>query len=59
MKTTIAVSVELRNFLEKQAIRKGETYDLILRRLLEEKWNIKIPPETDSNQNSLVTKKGV
>lgn len=41
--TTIQVSKELKHFLSSQAISKGETYDQIIRRLLQKIWGADIP----------------
>lgn len=43
--TTIQISIELKNFLVAQAIKKGETYDQILRRLLSKIWGVKLEKE--------------
>lgn len=46
--TTIQITRELKTFLVGQAIRKGETYDEILRRLLAKIWGIKFEhPEAE------------
>lgn len=48
MKTTIQLSVELKEFLEKQATRKAETYEEIIRRLIEVSCGEKIPEESST-----------
>jgi len=52
MKTTIQISTELKDFLESQAIKKAETYEEIIRRLLEKAWGTKIPVEK-GNTNAI------
>ena len=40
--TTIQVSRELKDFLATQATHKGETYEQIIKRLLEQVWKVKL-----------------
>lgn len=41
-KTTIQVSTELRDFLDQQAIKRRESYDDIIKRLLKQLWGTEI-----------------
>lgn len=45
-KTTIQISPELHQFLKTQAIRKDESFDEILKRLLEKLWGSDISKPT-------------
>lgn len=43
--TTIQVTRELRDFLVKQAIKKNESYDEIIKRLLKKLWGATVERE--------------
>jgi len=45
--TTIQISLELHQFLKTQAVKKDETYDEILKRLLKKLWGAHIDKLAD------------
>ena len=40
--THIRIGLDLKEFLDKQVTFKGESYDKIIKRLIEDKWKTKI-----------------
>ena len=51
--THIRIDLDLKKFLDKQIIRKGESYNEIIRRLLEDKWKVKIPAENEAKKEGV------
>ena len=48
--THIRIDLDLKKFLDKQVTFKGESYNQIIRRLIEDRWKVKIPSEVNQEK---------
>jgi len=48
-KINIQISKELHDFLNTQFVKKGDTYDSILKKLLEKAWGVKVEAPKSGN----------
>ena len=46
----VRIDPDLKKFLDKQVTFKGESYNQIIRRLIEDRWKVKIPSEVNQEK---------